>query len=396
MGLLELCFILAYLAVYRGGVGTYCAITNTEPPWVRNRREKVVGRETTKARRAEATESHRTLRGFLGRLWGNLWEDANRAQAERRQERQAWDLNDGPRPPLWRRVKDWCGQLRNTATQTSIDTDDTEPTPPLEQGARGGRDWCLRLVELEPGGELTTCDREYRFTWVRTASGVLTRSAYDCGWHVSAATPPTETPEPTTTTSGDQVPPAVAPDSGASDSPPAAPDPVVDDQDPVNALEFTASVPASDGSATTSASSDTPLATVTPITRTTDPKEDHVTDSLPVRMTDVGNRFPEVTAATEVATVQTMAVFANSLVEHGNVEWPGRLEQVRTAATESGLANDPRILAVISKVEELAQSIAAQGNELNAALSDGHVTSAEHLSGLGERAAHKTTTYQNQ
>jgi hypothetical protein len=471
MELLLLAFALAYLAVYRGGVGTYCAITKTEPPWVRNRRERLVNHETVKGRRAVAVESNRTMRGFLGRLWGNLWEDANRLAAERRAEHQAWTLNGGPRPPVWRRIANWWSAALLAGNQQSApasnDTDtDTESW-----------DVCLHPVE-RPDGELGSCGRRYSYT---VDPDTNRRSTFDCGQHLplEPVQPPPAVPVPAPTPALPELPATpVAPFLQPDDCPvspterhdwqerettqgarrgcvyclagfdaellstrpepgcpwirpgtrqacgqplyldtswcanhyaigslsecqwgsgnPAVPNcpnarlpfqPFCEEHD----AEFVSRTtnpndapPASAGTTETSAStaaSDS-LATVTPINRTTNREDSPV--STPTN------------AATEVATVQTLLVFADSLVANGNVEWAQRMEQVRTAATDSGLANDPRILAVFSRVEELAQGIAAQGTELTAALNAGHVQAAENVSGLGSRAADKTTTYQNQ
>lgn len=112
---MELALLVAWLvihAVYRGGVGTYCAVKKIEPPWVANKKERLVSREIRQGRRYEALRSRRTMRGFFGRLWGDLWEDANLWKDERRQERLAWRLNGAPRLS-WR---DRAGQWRR-ATQ---------------------------------------------------------------------------------------------------------------------------------------------------------------------------------------------------------------------------------------------------------------------------------------
>lgn len=478
MELLLLAFALAYLAVYRGGVGTYCAITKTEPPWVRNRRERLVNHETVKGRRAVAVESNRTMRGFLGRLWGNLWEDANRLAAERRAEHQAWALNGGPRPPVWRRIATWWAHVQHAGNQ--------QPEPASNDTDTATESWdvCLHPVE-RPDGELGSCGWRYFYTVDPDTNG---RSVFDCGRHLllEPVQPPPVMPGPAPTPLPPEVqpqaedatkpapqpaaaakvsaaacpwiPPATAPKvcgadtyldspycvghyvigkltecqwaSGNSDIPQCPNERV--QHTPFceqHSAEFTArtatvpkdSAPVPTGttepaeatavctwtawssgiecgnvyrptagqvtcgqhSTSTTSASDEQLATVTPIRNTN--REDSPVSSPTTP-----------TATTEVATVQTVEGFAASVVKSGSQEWPATLEQARTDITASGLNNDPAVLAAISQMDEAAAQLAAAGQALDAALANGHKQTAEQVSGMGGRAADKTTTYQNQ
>lgn len=62
--------------IFRMIVGTKCAFQGVEPPWVRNRQEKLTNREVRRAQRQE--DARRTARGFIRRLWGDGWEFANK------------------------------------------------------------------------------------------------------------------------------------------------------------------------------------------------------------------------------------------------------------------------------------------------------------------------------
>lgn len=69
----------AWLLVYRTTVGTWCAATGKETPWAAERKAKLAHAQAKAAAGlgGSTPDSRRSMRGFLGRLWGNLWEDAN-------------------------------------------------------------------------------------------------------------------------------------------------------------------------------------------------------------------------------------------------------------------------------------------------------------------------------
>jgi hypothetical protein len=100
-------------------------------------------------------------------------------------------------------------------------------------------------------------------------------------------------------------------------------------------------------------------------------------------------------ATSEITNVQALADFAAKVKAHGDTEWPTMLEAAESQMGQAGLTNDPALTAAIGGMREAAAMFAAHGAELEAALVP-HQAAAEQVSGLGNRAADKTATYQNQ
>lgn len=102
-----------------------------------------------------------------------------------------------------------------------------------------------------------------------------------------------------------------------------------------------------------------------------------------------------MTAPAEITNVQSLKTFAEKVKSHGSQEWPSMLENAESQIGAAGLSNDPAITSEIGAMREAAAMFAAAGERLQTALAP-HEGAAEQISGLGNRAADKTATYQNQ
>lgn len=100
-------------------------------------------------------------------------------------------------------------------------------------------------------------------------------------------------------------------------------------------------------------------------------------------------------ATSEITSVQALASFAARVKAHGDTEWPQMLEAAESQMGQAGLTNDAALTNAIGGMREAAAMFAARGAELEAALVP-HQAAAEQVSGLGNRAADMTATYQNQ
>jgi hypothetical protein len=102
-----------------------------------------------------------------------------------------------------------------------------------------------------------------------------------------------------------------------------------------------------------------------------------------------------MSAPAEITNIQSLRSFAEQVEQHGNADWPWRLENAEAQMGAAGLGNDPALTAAIGQMREAAAMFAAAGAALKTALVP-HETAAEQISGLGSRAADSTAVYQNQ
>ena len=100
------------------------------------------------------------------------------------------------------------------------------------------------------------------------------------------------------------------------------------------------------------------------------------------------------TPGAELTSVQALHAFADDLKTHPT-EWAQRISAAEAQASAAGFGNDRAVMAVFGALTQAAQQYPAIGDQLHAALNDGHTQNAETTSGLGDRVAHQTA-YQNQ
>jgi hypothetical protein len=336
---MELALLVAWLvihAAYRGGVGTYCAVKKIEPPWVKNKTERLVNREIRQGRRYEALRSKRTLRGFFGRLWGDLWEDANRAQDERR----AWRLNGAPRRSWRDRANQW--------------RDATQPGMRTRLAGVWLQEWWQRARQW--GERLMSASLPHR----KDTDGEELPEAPDLE---PVAAP--EVPEPQQEPTPQDNPPPPPPPPAAEPEPAPQPPPAVVEPSPTGRPQLRA----------------VPNPPTQPVT--------------PPAGTDTQGEQPDMTAPAEITNVQRVRQFAEQVEKHGNEDWPAKLDTAEQQITAIGLNNDPAVTAALGEIREAVARVAAGGVALAAALPR-HEDAAERITGLGDAAATNITAYQNQ
>ena len=377
-GVFELILLISWLAthsIYRAGVGTYCAIKGTEPPWVANRRERLVKQETAKARRYEAMRSKRTLRGFFGRLWGDLWEDAHHARDRARTARANRVTTNAPRRRLRDRIRDWmAGSRRDTKPATIPDApvlETTEPTPaPVDPGelfdaqCMFTRDIAAQLAVLSghqhipdgldrcPEPAVASIDDWIKGSYCQLHKQLLVEIHAKANAATETPTPPAEALEAAFEPAG------LAPGPGsesASEPPPA------DSRRHLTIVPIV--VPAQPQGDSTQPQGAQPMA-----------------DAMPVE---------------EITNIQALRGFADQVQQHGNRDWPEKLEAAEAQLGQAGMNNDPAITSSFGQMREAAAMFASAGAALRAALVP-HEQVAEQVSGLGTAAADRTAVYQNQ
>ena len=187
-------------AIYRSTAGIYCAARNIEPPWIRNKRERMASQDQRRARRYEAMRSRRTLRGFLGRLWGDMWEDWNDAREAARERRRKAATSPVPTAPpratgrwgwlrtawaaIWRTLGAFCKWLAEQwrALLAWLKSMRGKPAPDST-----GDTWyyaTCQVIVATPYAGGRRCNRPYRYLIIIGQYGI-TQSQIDCGNHVT-------------------------------------------------------------------------------------------------------------------------------------------------------------------------------------------------------------------
>lgn len=97
----------------------------------------------------------------------------------------------------------------------------------------------------------------------------------------------------------------------------------------------------------------------------------------------------------EIATVRTMTGYGEHTTEYARGELGSKIETARAAASKAGFLNDPEIVSVFGRYDEVKNALARVGEDLVEAMA-AHKASEEAVSGLGNRAAYETASYKPQ
>jgi hypothetical protein len=402
------CLIVGWLVAYRTTIGAYCVVADKETPWAKARTARTARRD------ASTTSPKRTARGFLGRLYGDMWEDLHDWREHARARRINDRLTGGRRPTLRERAARLMDLVRGTfrrpdntedeelGEEEPIQTPDVptvETTPAVDDQAAP-----TSAGETTPTAPTPTAPNNTSPTSSQPSNGPADEELTD---DVEAGSDFAQAPDlPPRSWCTWPTPSAELGQCGLRTDPgerfcPAHLRAIVE-----TAKNFaeTRAAPAPTGPVPIAGDTETnPPAPAFPAER---PRLSVVPNPTPdpepvpagsVHNPDNGGNMTTPTQAPltdDTPSVQNITQFADDVCKSGGEEWPATLENAETNVASAGLGGDPEIAAALGTIKESAAAMAAAGADLKQAMAK-HVALAANVSDT-QHVGTQIGAYQNQ